>query len=105
MKNTINKYDYDEVFQRAALRLHVEIEKELNTEFDSFQFEENKTIRQHREQSAGFIKPSTSIKIILKYNGDEREITGSLAEKIYDRYIDLVDEELNPNVCICESLL
>lgn len=81
MKNTINKYDQDEAFQRAALRLHVEIEKESNIEFDSFQFEADKTIRQHREQSAGFIKPSTSIKIILKYNGVEREITGSLAKK------------------------
>ena len=105
MKNIINKYDHDEAFQRAALRLHVEIEKELNIEFDGFQFEADKTIQQHREQSAGFIKPSTSIKLILKYNGFEREITGSLAEKIYDRYIDLVNEELNPNVCICESLL
>ena len=105
MKNTINKYDHDEAFQRAALRLYVEIEKELNIEFDSFRFEKDKAIRQHREQSARFIKPSTSIKVILKYNGVEREITGSLAEKIYDRYIDLVDEELNPNVCICESLL
>lgn len=105
MKNTINKYDHDEAFQRAALRLHGEIEKESNIEFDSFRFEADKTIRQHIEQSAGFIKSSTSIKVILKYNGDEREITGSLAEKIYDRYIDLVDEELNPNVCICESLL
>lgn len=81
MKNTINKYNHDEAFRRAALRLHVEIEKELNVEFDSFQFEADKTIRQHREQSAGFIKPSTSIKLILKYNGVEREITGSLAEK------------------------
>ena len=88
------RYDY-------MLRL----KKELNIEFDSFRFEEDKTIRQHREQSARFIKPSTSIKVILKYNGVEREITGSLAEKIYDRYIDLVNEELNPNVCICESLL
>lgn len=105
MKNTINKYNHDEAFQRAAVRLYVEIEKELNIEFDSFRFEKDKTIRQHREQSARFIKPSTSIKVILKYNGVEREITGSLAEKIYDRYIDLVDEELNPNVCICESLL
>ena len=105
MKNTINKYDHDEAFQRAALRLHVEIEKELNKEFDNFRFEVDKTILQHREQNAGFIKPSTSIKLILKYNGVEREITGSLAEKIYDRYIDLVNEELNPNVCICESLL
>lgn len=105
MKNTINKYDHDEAFQRAALRLHVEIEKESNIEFDGFQFEADKPIRQHREQSARFIKPSTSVKLILKYNGVEREITGSLAEKIYDRYIDLVNEELNPNVCICESLL
>ena len=77
----------------------------MNVEFDSFQFEADKTIRQHREQSAGFIKPSTSIKLILKYNGVEREITGALAEKKYERYIDLVNEELNPNVCVCESLL
>lgn len=105
MKNTINKYNHDEAFRRAALRLHVEIEKELNVEFDSFQFEVDKTIRQNREQSAGFIKPSMSIKLILKNNGVEREITGSLAEKKYERYIDLVNEELNPNVCVCESLL
>lgn len=81
MKNTINKYDQDEAFQRAALRLHVEIEKESNIEFDSFQFEADKPIRQNREQSAGFIKSSMSIKLILKNNGVEREITGSLAEK------------------------
>ena len=105
MKNIINKYNHEEAFQRAALRLHTEIEKELNVEFDSFRFEVDKTIRQQREQSSGFIKPSGSVKIILKYNWLEQEITGSLAEKMYNRYIDLVNEELNQDVCICESLL
>ena len=45
------------------------------------------------------------MKLFIQADQIEQEVTGALAEKMYKRYMDLINEYLNTDICICESLL
>ena len=107
MTKFINEYELEDAQQRAALQLHTEIEEKFCIKFSNFRFEideEDMTIRQHGEPDRTFTVKRT-VKLFIQADQIEQEVTGALAEKMYKRYMDLINEYLNTDICICESLL
>lgn len=107
MTKFINEYELKDAQQRAALQLHTEIEEEFCIKFSNFRFEideEDMTMRQYGEPDRTFTVKRT-VKLLIQADWIEQEVAGAFAEKMYRRYLDLINEYLNEGVCYCESLL
>lgn len=102
MKNRIN----DDAQQQAAFQLHIEIENDCKIKFDNFRFqidEEDMTVHRYGEPDETFMVKRT-VRLFLQNNGFEFEIAGPYSERMYRRYLELINQYMN-NEYICESLL
>ena len=89
----------------AALQLHGEIEEIQKIKFDNFRFdidEEKMTMHQYGEPPKIFTV-NRVVTLVLEDKWFEQKFDGSFAERMYERYFELINEYMN--VCVCESLL
>lgn len=110
----MSKYVYksksdDEILEiamsEAAMQLHNEIEEERKIKFEDFRFdidEEKMTMHQYGEPPKSFVV-NRSVSLILEGKRFEQKLDGSSAERMYERYIELINKYMNS--CICKSLL
>lgn len=107
MKRIINEHELYDAQQLAALQLHTEIEEKYKIKFDNFTFEidEKKATYYSYTEPSGTAVAERTVRLFLQNDEIEREFIGSFAEEMYTRYLTLVNEYLNKDVCICESLL
>lgn len=102
----MTNYIFEDAQQQAALQLHIEIEEACKIKFDNFRFqieEDNVTVFRYREPEETF-KTKRLVRLFLQNNGFEFEVAGPYAERMYRRYLMLINEYMN-NECWCESLL
>lgn len=103
-----SKFD-DEILEiamlEAALQLHGEIEEEQKIKFEDFRFdidEEKMTMHQYGEPPKTFTV-NRSVSLVLEGKRFEQKLDSSFAERMYERYFELINKCMNS--CICKSLL